>query len=576
MPVLSFSLRWESHWGGRQGRDQTGLAGVLEQGKGTGRIPQEPGRSCVRPIQIADGTGRRNGAGPVRDVFAGRERTRRRGLERGSESISDPVFGTGSLSALIVPVKPGNAVQADPVEGRGASLYRTVHGKHEGTLKPESVSTKQERIAELARNNPGMAFTTLSHHIDYEWVKYAYDCTRKDGAVGVDGQNGTDYAANLEQNLTGLIDRLKSGSYWAPPARRLYIDKADGSKRGLGIPSFEDKVAQRVIVLLLEPIYEVEFSDSSYGYRRGRSAHDALQAIRKGITRDGGRWVLDVDVRKFFDSIPHAKLRELIAKRVTDGVVRKLIDKWLNAGVLEDGQLSYSDLGTPQGGVASPLLANIYLHYVLDEWFSDEVQPRLRGPSTLVRFADDFVMLFAYRDDAERVLNVLGKRLGKYGLELHPDKTSMVDFRYKPKPGKEEQDKKMETNFNFLGFTHIWVQSRKGRPVVRQMTAKDRLSRAKKAINQQCRKMRHWSVRDQHQKLCNMLTGHFAYFGISGNSRRIAGLRHQAVCSWRKWLSRRSSKSYIPWAAFSGILERFPLPNARIVHHYRYVSEPMQ
>lgn len=473
-------------------------------------------------------------------------------------------------------MKPGNAVQADPVEESGASLYRTVHGKHEGTLKPESVSTKQERIAELARSNPDMALTTLAHHIDYEWVKYAYDCTRKDGAVGVDGQNGDDYAANLAQNLTGLIDRLKSGSYWAPPARRHYIDKADGSKRGLGIPSFEDKVAQRVIVLLLEPIYEVEFSNCSYGYRRGRSAHGALQAIRKGITRDGGRWVLDVDVRKFFDSIPHAKLRELIAKRVTDGVVRKLIDKWLKAGVLEDGQLSYSDLGTPQGGVASPMLANIFLHYVLDEWFSDEVQPRLRGPSTLVRFADDFVMLFAYKDDAERVLNVLGKRLGKYGLELHPDKTSMVDFRYKPKPGKEKQDEQMETNFDFLGFTHIWVRSEKGRPVVRQLTAKDRLSRAKKAINQQCRKMRHWSVRDQHRKLCNMLKGHFAYFGISGNSRRIGGLRYQAVCSWRKWLSRRSSKSYIPWAAFNGILKRFPLPNARIVHHYRYVSEPIQ
>ena len=433
-------------------------------------------------------------------------------------------------------------------------------------MKPESVSTKQERIAELARNNPKMALTTLAHHIDLEWLKYAYECTRKDGAVGVDGQTGEDYAVNLEQNLTSLICRLKLGTYRAPPVRRHYIDKADGSKRGLGIPSFEDKVAQRAIVMLLEPIYEAEFSDSSYGYRRGRSAHDGLAAIRSGITKRGGRWVLDVDIRKFFDSIQHAKLREFLARRVTDGVVRRLIDKWLNAGVMENGQVSFSDMGAPQGGVASPLLSNIFLHYVLDAWFSDEVQPRLRGPSTLVRFADDFVMLFAYKDDAQRVLSVLGKRLGKYGLELHPEKTSMVDFRYKPKLGKDDDKQVLGTSFDFLGFTHVWVKSRKGWPVIRQLTAKNRFARAAKVFNQQCRAMRHWSIRDQHQKLCRMLKGHFAYFGISGNSKRIAGLGHRVSACWRKWLSRRSTKSNIPWTAFKEILKRFPLPPARLVH----------
>lgn len=273
-----------------------------------------------------------------------------------------------------------------------------------------------------------MALNSLNHYIDYEWVKYAYDCTRKDGAVGVDGQTGEDYAANLEQNLCGLIDRLKSGRYRAPPVRRHFIEKADGGLRGLGIPSFEDKVAQRAIVMLLEPIYEQDFQDCSFGFRPARSAHQALQAVWKGITQRGGRWVLDVDVRKYFDSIDQTKLREFLARRVTDGVVRRLIDKWLKAEVLEDGQLSYPDAGTPQGGVISPCLANVFLHYVLDEWFAAEVQPRLRGPSTLVRFADDFVVLLAYRDDAERVLRVLGKRLEKYGLELHPDKTQMIDF----------------------------------------------------------------------------------------------------------------------------------------------------
>lgn len=235
---------------------------------------------------------------------------------------------------------------------------------------------------------------------------------------------------------------------------------------------------------------------------------------------------------------------------------------------MEDGRLSYSESGTPQGGVVSPLLANVFLHYVLDEWLKNEVQPRLRGPSTLVRFADDFVMLFAYKDDAERVLEVLGKRVGKYGLELHPEKTSMVDFRYKPKPAGDEGNKVLATSFNFLGFTHIWMKSRKGRPMVQQFTANDRLARAKKAINQQCRKMRHWSIREQHQKLCRMLKGHFAYFGISGNSKRLSGLLFNASYSWRKWLSRRSSKSNIPWATFAEILKIFPLPQARIVHSY--------
>ena len=420
----------------------------------------------------------------------------------------------------------------------------------------------------LARSNPAMALNSLNHYIDYEWVKYAYDCTRKDGAVGVDGQTGEDYAANLEQNLCGLIDRLKSGRYRAPPVRRQFIEKADGGLRGLGIPSFEDKVAQRAIVMLLEPIYEQDFQDCSFGFRPARSAHQALRAVWKGITQRGGRWVLDVDVRKYFDSIDQAKLREFLARRVTDGVVRRLIDKWLKAGVLEDGQLSYPDAGTPQGGVISPCLANVFLHYVLDEWFAVEVQPRLRGPSTLVRFADDFVVLLAYRDDAERVLRVLGKRLDKYGLELHPDKTQMIDFRFRPKPGHDDQQGTLATTFKFLGFTHVWVTSVKGKAVVRQLTATDRVARALKAINRQCRAMRTWPVRDQHQRLCRMLKGHYAYFGISGNSERLATMKFKVERIWRKWLSRRSNRSPLPWAAFKGILERFPLPQSRIVHRY--------
>jgi group II intron reverse transcriptase/maturase len=420
----------------------------------------------------------------------------------------------------------------------------------------------------LARSNPEMAFTSLNHYIDFEWVRYAYDCTRKDGAVGVDGQSGEDYAVNLTQNLLGLVDRLKSGRYRALPVRRHFIAKADGSLRGLGIPAFEDKVAQRAIVMLLEPIDEHDFHDCSFGFRPGRSAHEALRSVWKGIMYRGGQWVLDVDVRKYFDSIDQAKLRELLARRVTDGVVRRLIDKWLKAGVLDNGQLSYPELGTPQGGVISPCLANVFLHYVMDEWFAAEVQPRLRGPSTLVRFADDFVVILAHKDDAERVLRVLGKRLGKYGLELHPDKTQMIDFRFKLQSGHDDHQEPLATTFNFLGFTHVWVTSEKGRAMVRQLTAKDRVARTLKAVSRVCRGMRTRPLRDQHQRLSRMLKGHYAYFGISGNFERLATLRNHVARIWRKWLSRRSNERSMPWVAFMRILNLFPLPQPRIVRRY--------
>ena len=435
-------------------------------------------------------------------------------------------------------------------------------------MKPESVSTKQERIAKLARSNPGLAFTSLNQYLDYEWVKYAYERTRKDGALGVDGQSAQDYELELEQNLSSLIERMKSGRYRAVAVRRHYIDKCDGGQRALGIPSFEDKVAQRAIVMLLEPIYEQDFLDCSYGFRPGRSAHQALRALNEGIWRGGGRWLLDVDVRKYFASIDRGKLRECLARRVTDGVVRRLIDKWLNAGVLEAGQLHYPETGTPEGGVISPLLANVFLHYVVDEWFAEQVQGRLRGPSSLVRYADDFVMLFAQRADAERVLAVLGKRLDKYGLQLHPDKTRVIDFRLKELSPRALSDSGLATSFNFLGFTHVWVITRRGRAAVRQLTAKDRLARALKALSDQCRHMRHWLLREQHARLCQMLRGYYAYYGIGGNARRLGHLRYHAERYWRKWLSRRSAKRRLGWSQFARLLKLLPLPAPRIIHPY--------
>jgi RNA-directed DNA polymerase len=433
-------------------------------------------------------------------------------------------------------------------------------------MDPTNLSTKRQRIAELARKKPGTALFLLHHVIDLEWMQEAYELTRKDGATGIDGVTATAYEASLEANLTDLLERVKSGRYKAPPVRRTYIPKADGSQRPLGIPTFEDKVAQRAIAMVLEAVYEQDFRACSHGFRPGRSAHEALRELFGAITWQRQHWVLDVDIRKYFDSIPHHHLRAFLDQRVTDGVIRRMIDKWLKAGVLEDGLLRLATEGTPQGGVISPLLSNIYLHHVLDGWFEDEVRPRLKGSATLVRYADDFVMTFETHFDAKRVLEVLGKRLERYGLTLHPDKTRFIDFRPQRRGGTQPGCK--EPPFDFLGFTHTWVKSQKGKNVVRQTTAKNRLARALAAVNDWCRNNRHRLLRWQHDRLSAKLQGHFAYYGITGNIRQVNRYRQQVTKLWRKWLERRTRAKRLTWARFNAFLVRHPLPRAMIVHRY--------
>jgi group II intron reverse transcriptase/maturase len=408
--------------------------------------------------------------------------------------------------------------------------------------------------------------TSLHHLIDREWMLEAYRLTRKDGAPGIDGMTATDYEANLDANLGDLLARIKSGRYIAPPVRRHYIPKADGTERPLGIPTLEDKVAQRAILLLLEPIYETDFLPCSFGFRPGRSAHDALHALRNGFMEHGLRWVVDVDISKYFDTIDHAHLRRFLDQRVTDGVVRRMIDKWLKAGVLEKGVLRRTAVGTPQGGVISPLLANIYLHHVLDEWFEGVVRPRLRGRCLLVRYADDAVIAFEDHSSGKRLLDVLGRRLGRYGLQLHPTKTRFVDFRFKRPHGRHPAT--VGTTFNFLGFTHVWGRSRRGKDVVRQITAKDRYARALASVTEWCRRNLHRPFREQHARLSQMIRGHCAYYGITGNGDRVRWYHHQLVRIWKKWLRRRGRHSNLPWTRFRTMLARHPLPSATIVHQY--------
>jgi group II intron reverse transcriptase/maturase len=416
-----------------------------------------------------------------------------------------------------------------------------------------------------------MAFTSLNHHLDEEWLRHAYDLTRKDGAVGTDGRTAADYEANLEENLRDLLGRIKSGRYFAPPVRRAHIPKADGTTRPLGIPTFEDKVAQRAIVLLLEPLYEQDFKPCSYGFRPGRSAHQALRNLRSFIMENGARWVLDVDLRKYFDTIDHGHLRAFLDRRVADGVVRKMIDKWLKAGVLDEGQLRRSDVGTPQGGVISPLLANVFLHYVLDEWFATEVGPRMKRRHALVRFCDDFVMAFEDFLDCRRVLAVLGKRVGRFGLTLHPDKTRMVDFRFRRPDGRHPATQ--ATTFDFLGFTHVWGKSLKGKNVIYQRTAKARYARALRSVHEWCKKYRHRPLAEQYARICRMMQGHYAYYGITGNTDRLRWYAHRIEVTWRTWLSRRTRGNPIRWDRYMQLLAQHPLPRPRIVHRYVIASE---
>ena len=337
-----------------------------------------------------------------------------------------------------------------------------------------------------------MSFTSLAYMMDIEWLHEAYRRTRKDTAVGVDGQTATDYERDLEGNLQSLLDRAKSGRYKAPPVRRVRIPKA-GSRtetRPIGIPTLEDKVLQRAVVMVLEPIYEQDFNDCSYGFRPQRSAHQALDSFWRQTMDSHGGWMLDVDVRKFFDTLDHGHLRSFLKQRVSDGVLTKLLGKWLNAGVMEDGAVWHPKAGTPQGGVISPLLANIYLHHVLDEWFEQEVKPRLSGQAYLTRFADDFVIGFTQEADARRVQEVLPKRFGKYGLTIHPEKTRLVRFQEPPRgaKGKGGEEEHRPGTFDLLGFTHYWAKSRNGNWVVKRKTACGRLERAVQAVGSWCRR----------------------------------------------------------------------------------------
>jgi RNA-directed DNA polymerase len=408
-----------------------------------------------------------------------------------------------------------------------------------------------------------MPFMTLAHLIDVDLLREAYHQTRRDGAPGVDGVTAAEYAANLEANLTDLHARLRNGRYYAPPVKRTYVPKADGSQRPIGMPTFEDKIVQRAVAMLVGAIYEQDFHACSYGFREGRSPHQALQVLRERCMHERIGWIVDADVSAFFDSLDHALLCEVLTQRVHDGAILRLIRKWLKAGVLDGETLSYPERGSPQGGVISPLLANIFLDHVLDDWFEREVKPRMKGGCFLIRFADDFVIGCEREDDARRILAVLPRRFARFHLTIHPQKTRLV--RFQP-PGSPEHGGDGDGTFEFLGLTHYWATSRRGYWVIKRRTAKQRLRRAMRAVWHWCRTHRHDPLRAQYRQLCQKLRGYYQYYGIRGNYRKLEAFYRGVERAWRFWLSRRGGPRAIRWETFAKLRAVLPLPTPRIVH----------
>ena len=429
------------------------------------------------------------------------------------------------------------------------------------------MSTHIDRISELAKEDPKRQFFSIAHLITPEALYAAFRGLRKKASAGVDGVTYRMYEKDAARNIQQLYERLREGKYRAQPLRRIYIPKENGKERPISIPSLEDKIVQKATGKVLNAIYEQDFLECSYGFRPGRSPHHALDEVGRVICTRPTSWILELDITAYFDSIVREQLMEMIERRISDGSMLQLIRKWIQVGVIDEGRLLVSETGTGQGQTISPLLANIYLHYVLDEWFENVVKPRLKGAAHEIRFADDAVLCFQYREDAEKVMEVLPKRFAKYGLTLHPEKTRLVSFGRYAEEHAKRQGKKPAT-FDFLGFTHICARSRRGKFTVNVRTMKKRLRRGLTAIAQWCQENRHKPVDEQHKTLNAMLRGHYQYYGRPTNSRSIRQFYWTVRRLWRKWLNRRTRGKWLTWERYIQLLCRHPLLLPWITHSW--------
>ena len=483
--------------------------------------------------------------------------------------------GGGKSDCCVVPKKLPNKAAgevpaaAEAVEGRRRAKGNAVAARmSRRTIRVYDVGPALDGIRQTARGNRGARFTGLLHHIyAVERLRAAYYALRRDAAAGVDGQSWQAYGQDLEGKLLDLSDRLARGGYRPQPVRRVYIDKADGSKRPLGVPALEDKLVQRATVEVLNALYEQDFIGFSYGFRPGRSAHDALDAVSVGVSRKRVSWILDADIAKFFDTIEHDWLVKFIEHRVADARVVRLIKKWLHAGVLEDGHIERSELGTVQGGSISPLLANIYLHYAFDLWVKQWRGRHARGDVIVVRYADDWIAGFQFRDDAERFKRAVAERLGQFGLKLHPEKTRLIEFGRFARDNRRRRGQGKPQTFDFLGFTHCCAKTRRGKFMVLRLTSAKRLQAKLRAVKIELRRRMHRPIAEQGPYLRSVLTGHGRYFGVPDNGARLSAFRLQVGRLWHRTLCRRSQSHHLRWQRMHRLIEHW-LPVPRICHPY--------
>jgi RNA-directed DNA polymerase len=480
--------------------------------------------------------------------------------------------GHGKSDRPTVPMKfPNKAGQpaAEGMEGKGLAEGNLRRQNAPRTPSREGAHSALERVRQAARRDRKMRFTALLHHVyNVEMLRVAFFSLKREAAPGVDGQTWRHYGEALEQNLQDLSDRLKRGAYRAKPVRRVFIPKADGRQRPLGVTALEDKIVQRATVEVLNAIYETDFLGFSYGFRPGRSQHNALDALYAGLLTRKVNWVLDIDIRGFFDAIEHEWLVKFVEHRIADRRVVRLIQKWLNAGVLEEGKRMRVEEGTPQGGSASPLLANIYLHYAFDLWVHAWRQKQAHGEVIVVRFADDIVIGFQSKSDAERFWAELIERLRKFGLELHPEKTRLLEFGPFAAENRRRRGQGKPETFNFLGFTHICGKKRSnGRFTVVRQTIRKRLQAKLGEVKAELRRRMHEPIPKVGTWLRSIVGGHMRYYGVPMNSPALHVFRFQVGWLWHRALSRRSQTGRVLWDRMRRLIDRY-LPPAHICHPY--------
>jgi RNA-directed DNA polymerase len=474
----------------------------------------------------------------------------------------------GKSDGPVVPAKPPNNAAdaaAEVVEGRGSAEGNAASETRPGHRAGMSASNGLRRVRRVARKDKDARFTALLHHVTVDRLRAAYRAIRPGASPGVDGVTWQDYGQDLENNLRDLHARVHRGSYRVRPSRRAYIPRPDGRQRPLGVAALEDKIVQRAVVEVLNAIYEEDFLGFSYGFRPARSAHDALDALAVGIFRRRVSWVLDADIRDYFSSLDHSWLGRFLEHRIADRRVLRLIQKWLRAGVIEDGTWTACDEGTPQGASVSTLLANVYLHYVFDLWVHQWRRRHARGEVIVVRYADDFVVGFQHRDDAKRFLAALRERFAKFGLGLHEEKTRLIEFgRFAAERRAERGLPKPET-FDFLGFTHACARTKSGRFKVRRVTSKKRLRAKLREVKTELRLRRHDPIPEQGQWLGSVVRGHRAYYAVPDNIDAVAAFRDEATRHWYRSLRRRSQRTRLTWERMHRFEARW-LPPARILH----------